>query len=125
MEKKDKMITTQDAATTIVAEDTLFDCIAKLIDDGRKQIAKTVNSAMVYTYYGVGQYIVEFEQGGETRAAYGKSVLKRLSARLSERYGNGWSVDTLEKSRKFFIEYSNSATLLRNLNENNLKGNFE
>lgn len=120
MEKKDKMITTQDAATAIVAEDTLFDCIAKLIDDGRKQIAKTVNSAMVYTYYGVGQYIVEFEQGGETRAAYGKSVLKRLSARLTERYGNGWSVDTLEKSRKFFIEYSNSATLLRNLNEHKI-----
>lgn len=120
MEKKDKMITTQDAATTIVAEDTLFDCIAKLIDESRKQIAKTVNSAMVYTYYGVGQYIVEFEQGGETRAAYGKSVLKRLSARLTERYGNGWSVDTLEKSRKFFIEYSNSATLLRNLNEHKI-----
>lgn len=120
MEKKDKMITTQDAATTIVAEDTLFNHIANLIDESRKQIAKTVNSAMVYTYYGVGQYIVEFEQEGNARAAYGKGVLKRLSARLTERYGNGWSVDTLEKSRKFFIEYSNSATLLRNLNEHKI-----
>ena len=106
--------------TAIVTEDTLFDCIAKLIDESRKQIAKTVNRAMVYTYYGVGQYIVEFEQDGETRAAYGESVLKHLSARLTERYGNGWSVDTLEKSRRFFIEYSNSATLLRNLNEHKI-----
>ena len=106
--------------TAIVTEDTLFDCIAKLIDESRKQIAKTVNRAMVYTYYGVGQYIVEFEQDGETRAAYGESVLKHLSARLTERYGNGWSVDTLEKSRRFFIEYSNSATLQRNLNEHKI-----
>lgn len=106
--------------TAIASENTLFDCIANLIDDSRKQIAKTVNSAMVYTYYGVGQYIVEFEQEGNARAAYGKGVLKRLSARLTERYGNGWSVDTLEKSRKFFIEYSNSATLLRNLNEHKI-----
>lgn len=106
--------------TAIVSEDTLYSHIAKLIDASRSRIAKTVNSAMVYTYYGVGQYIVEFEQGGNARAEYGKGVLKRLSARLSERYGNGWSVDTLEKSRKFFIEYSNSATLLRNLNEHKI-----
>lgn len=106
--------------TTIVAEDTLYSHIVNLIDESRTQIARTVNSAMVYTYYGVGQYIVEFEQDGNARAEYGKGVLKRLSARLSERYGNGWSVDTLEKSRKFFIEYSNSATLLRNLNEHKI-----
>ena len=120
MEEKNEMTATQDAATTIVAEDSLFNHIANLIDESRKQIAKAINSAMVYTYYGVGQYIVEFEQGGNARAAYGKGVLKRLSARLTERYGNGWSVDTLEKSRKFFIEYSKSATLLRNLNEHKI-----
>lgn len=120
MEEKNEMTATQDAATTIVAEDSLFNHIANLIDESRKQIAKAINSAMVYTYYGVGQYIVEFEQEGNARAAYGKGVLKRLSARLTERYGNGWSVDTLEKSRKFFIEYSKSATLLRNLNEHKI-----
>ena len=111
MEKKDKMIMTQDAATSIVAEDTLFNHIANLIDESRKQIAKTVNSAMVYTYYGVGQYIVEFEQEGNARAAYGKGVLKRLSARLTERYGNGWSVENLTNCRKFFVAYQKSSTL--------------
>ena len=69
---------------------------------------------MVYTYYGVGQYIVEYEQEGKQRAEYGKGVLKRLSERLTDKYGKGWSVDTLEKTRRLYIQYSNSATLSRN-----------
>ena len=37
---------------------------------------------------------------------YGKTVLKDISARLTEKYGNGWSVETLKKCRKFFEIYS-------------------
>ena len=110
MEKKDKMITKQDAATSIEAEDTLFNHIAKLIDESRKQIAKTINSAMVYTYYGVGQYIVEFEQEGSARAEYGKGVLKRLSARLTEKFGDGWSYANLRSMRQFYMVYSKMPT---------------
>ena len=86
-------------------EGQLFDAISRLIDESRRQVAKAVNTAMVYTYYGVGQYIVEFEQGGKERAAYGKEVLKRLSARLTEKYGKGWSEETLKKCRKLFFTY--------------------
>ena len=60
-----------------------------------------VNTAMAYTYYGVGKYIIEGEQQGETRAAYGKAVLKNLSVRLSGKYGKGWSVATLKNTKKF------------------------
>ena len=91
------------------SEEQLFDAITLLIDESRKQVAKAVNTAMVYTYYGVGQYIVELEQGGNERAAYGKGVLKRLSTRLTEKYGKGWSVETLTKCRKFFMVYSISS----------------
>ena len=90
-------------------EKQLFDAISRLIEDSRRQVAKAVNTAMVYTYYGVGQYIVELEQGGNERAAYGKEVLKRLSTRLTEKYGKGWSVETLTKCRKFFMVYSISS----------------
>ena len=90
-------------------EEQLFDAISHLIEESRRQVAKAVNTAMVYTYYGVGQYIVEFEQGGKERAAYGKEVLKILSARLTEKYGKGWSVETLTKCRKFFMVYSISS----------------
>lgn len=96
-------------------EDRLFEVVSQLIDKSRQQVAKAINTAMVYTYYGVGQYIVEYEQNGNTRAEYGKGVLKRLSQRLTGKYGEGWSVDTLEKTRRFFLQYSISATPSRNL----------
>ena len=63
---------------------------------------------MVRTYYGIGHYIVQYEQGGNPRAAYGKEVLKRLSTRLTERYGEGWSLETLHKCIKFYNVYSKS-----------------
>lgn len=102
---KEKVATTQ--------ENSLFERVSSLIEESRKQVAKTLNTAMLYTYYGVGQYIVEYEQDGKGRAAYGKEVLQRLSMQLTEKYGRGWSVDTLEKTRKLFLCYSNSATLSR------------
>ena len=98
-------------------ETQLFDAISRLIEESRRQVAKAVNTAMVYTYYGVGQYIVEFEQGGKERAAYGKEVLKRLSARLTEKYGKGWSVDNLENCRKLFLNYSITEPAVRKLNQ--------
>jgi len=91
-------------------EDSLFIHIAELIDNSRKQVIKAVNTTMVYTYYEIGQYIIEFEQGGNTRAMYGKEVLARLSCRLNQKYGNGWSVETLTKCRKFFAIYGISST---------------
>ena len=98
-------------------EKQLFDAISRLIEDSRRQVAKAVNTAMVYTYYGVGQYIVELEQGGNERAAYGKEVLKRLSTRLTEKYGKGWSVDNLENCRKLFLNYSITEPAVRKLNQ--------
>ncbi len=86
--------------------DNLFSNISSLIEQAHQQVKTTVNTTMVITYYCVGYYIVEFEQGGQTRAQYGKRLLKELSARLTERFGNGWSVETLQKASKFYSTYS-------------------
>ena len=90
----------------IKREDALFEHISKLIDEAHKHVKTTVNTAMVYTYYGVGKYIVEDEQQGEKRAIYGKAVLKNLSMRLTDKYGKGWSVATLKNAKKFYNVYS-------------------
>ena len=92
------------------AEEILFENISRLIEESRNNVAKAINTAMVYTYYGVGQYIVEFEQGGNVRAEYGKGVLKRLSAKLTDKYGDGWSEETLRKSRQLFFTYGKKVT---------------
>ena len=103
--------------TIEVRAEQLANRIESLIVEARKKIASTVNVAMVYTYFEVGRYIIEDEQGGKTRAEYGKGVLKRVSERLTSSLGKGWSVDTLEKTRRFFLTFSKSATPQRILDK--------
>ena len=97
------------AEITICSEDKLYEVVSGLIYQSRVQVAKAINTTMVYTYYGIGRYIVEYEQDGLPRAEYGKGVLQRLSDRLTDKYGSGWSVETLTKCRKFFDIYSISS----------------
>ena len=85
--------------------DALFYKVTALIDNARRHVKTAINLSMVYTYYGIGQYIVEDEQQGKYRAAYGKHVLETLSTRLTHRYGEGWSVETLKKARQFYMTY--------------------
>ena len=87
-------------------EDELFSQISKLIDDARSHVQTAVNTVMVYTYFGVGSYIVNFEQKGNSRAEYGKQTIKKLSEKLNVKYGKGWSIETLKKARKFYEVYS-------------------
>ena len=89
-------------------EDALFERISALIDLARKRVKTAIDTTMVYTYYGVGRYIVEDEQQGEQRAQYGQAVLKKLSARLTNKFGKGWSEENLKLCRRFYVIYSNS-----------------
>lgn len=73
----------EDKEIMVPQVDALFEKVTALIDDARKRVKTAVNLSMVYTYYGIGQYIVEDEQQGKYRAAYGKRVLETLSARLT------------------------------------------
>ena len=100
-------------------EDSLFERVAALIEQARKRVATTVNIAEVYTKYNIGRYIVEYEQHGEYRAKYGKQVLKGLSEHLTQRFGAGWSYETLVTCKKFFIVYSNSANTVYRIQERN------
>lgn len=79
--------------------------IETLIAKARMQVAKVVNTAEVVTKYEIGRMIVEEIQDGAERAAYGKKVLKGVSDVLTERLGNGWSVETLTLCRKFYNTY--------------------
>lgn len=61
---------------------------------------------MVYSYYEAGRMIIEEEQDGKERAAYGKYILKELSKRLTQKFGRGYSYDNLKLMRKFYLVYS-------------------
>jgi hypothetical protein len=53
--------------------------MAKVLVSARRSVFFEVNQTMVLTYFEIGRMIVEDEQKGEVRVAYGKSVLKQLS----------------------------------------------
>ncbi len=80
----------------------LFEKISALIENARGRIASAVNTTEVYTKYEIGRYIVEEEQEGNHKAAYGKHILQNLSSKLTEKFGNGWSLETLKKCRQFY-----------------------
>ena len=80
--------------------------IERLIVDARENIARAINITEVITKYEIGRIIVNVVQDGEERATYGKQLLKGVSQVLTERFGDGWSLETLKRCRKFFIIYS-------------------
>ena len=88
----------------------LAEKIEVLVTEARQKVASVANTAQVYTYYEIGRYIVEDEQGGNVRAEYGKGVLNAVSVKLTTRLGKGWSVENLTAMRKFYILYSKTVT---------------
>ena len=99
-------------------ENPLYNKVAELLEQARKQVATVVNLTMVHTYFEIGRTIIEDEQQGEARAEYGKKVLKELSIKLKERFGKGFSVDNLQNMRKFFLVFSKYETVSSKLQNN-------
>jgi superfamily II DNA or RNA helicase len=71
------------------------------VDAARRAAAHSVNAVMTATYWQVGRRIVEFEQGGQGRAAYGEDVIKRLGSDLSRQFGRGFGWRKLAQVRAF------------------------
>ena len=67
------------------------------------------------TFYAIVRWIVEVEQQGESRAKYGRQIIKNLSEAMNTQFGRGYSVDTLENARKFYLTYQDriSETVFR------------
>ncbi len=95
-----------------VQKNNLLNNIVALVKHSQQQVLRAVNSTMVYTYFEIGRMIVEEEQNGYERAAYGKEILKILSEHLTNEFGKGFSVRNLEFIRKFYLTYSNSKSLI-------------
>ena len=79
--------------------------VSEVLAQARKNAKTAVNLAMVYAYYEIGRMIVEEEQHGQNRAAYGKQILQELSKYLSEKYGKGYSAENLKLMRRFYNVY--------------------
>ena len=83
----------------------LYGRIRDILQAARANIVRTVNTTQVVANWLIGREIVEAEQKGQQRADYGAQLLAGLSARLTQDFGRGWSVDNLEAFRQFYLLY--------------------
>lgn len=79
--------------------------LAELIRQARQQAIRSVDIIQVKTCWEIGRHIVEFEQGGEARAAYGKQLLPTLAGVLTAEFGRGFDVSNLRHMRGFFLAF--------------------
>ena len=87
----------------------------ELVEYARSIAARQINLVQLMTFYAIGRWIVEVEQQGESRAKYGRQIIKNLSEVMNTQFGRGFSVDTLENARKFYLTYQDriSETVFR------------
>lgn len=90
---------------TIRTYEHLVNEIGNALATARKKIATSANTILLHTYWQIGQYIVEYEQQGNVKAAYGAELINRLSSDLRVRYGKGFSRSNLFMIRQFYIRY--------------------
>lgn len=79
--------------------------IVALLESARRAAARSVNALMTASYWEIGRRIVEFEQGGQSRAEYGEALLLRLATDLSARFGRGFSRQNLQQMRLFYLAW--------------------
>ncbi len=79
--------------------------IRDVIVHARELVQRTVNSAMVDAYWSIGRLIVEHEQEGEARAAYGKRQLQGLAEQLTAEFGAGFDATNLRSMRRFYLTF--------------------
>ena len=82
--------------------DKLLADIRRVIEQTRHRVQQSVNSAMVQAYWHIGRLIIEEEQQGQERAAYGQQQLQQLSAQLTQEFGKGFDISNLRNMRRFY-----------------------
>ena len=85
---------------------TLLTEVRQLIESARRGVSTVVDTFQVMTNFEIGRRIVEHEQKGAKRAAYGAELLKELSARLTEEFGSGFSHRNLDYMRRFYLVWN-------------------
>ena len=98
----------------------LIEQIGDLLLQGRRQSAYAVNNILVQTYWQIGRYIVEYEQGGMEKSEYGSKLLDRLSKDLTVLYGRGFSRSNLVYIRKLYVSYQISETVSHQLSNQSM-----
>ena len=91
--------------------------VRQLIQSARRGVSTVVDTFQVMTNFEIGRRIVEHEQKGAKRAAYGAELLKDLSARLTAEFGRGFSAVNLSHMRRFFLTWQDRAQIFQTVSK--------
>ena len=83
-----------------IQTDSLLAEIRALIEDTRRHVAQTANSALTLLHWRLGERISREVLQGQ-RASYGEEILPTLSAKLVPEYGKGFSARNLARMIRF------------------------
>jgi predicted nuclease of restriction endonuclease-like (RecB) superfamily len=70
-------------------KDRLLKDLAEIIYSGKKDVSVSINSTITFVYWQIGNRI-NIEILKDTRAEYGKQIIKKVSEYLIYHFGNGW-----------------------------------
>ncbi len=93
----------------------LVSLISKLWDGAKANAAIAINKELLDANWLTGQYIVEFEQGGNAKAKYGDKLISNLAKDLTRLRGKGFSRSNLIYMRKLYLAFPKSETLSHQL----------
>lgn len=79
----------------------LVSLISEVWDEAKEKAAIAVNTELLEANWQTGRYIVEYEQGGNTKAKYGEQLITNLAKDLTRMRGRGFSRSNLIYMRKF------------------------
>ena len=100
--------------TTELIEETeinnIYDNIKELVINARNKVYTTVNVEMLNLYWNIGKIIMDIQKG-DKRASYGNAILVKLSKKLTNEFGKGFSKKNLERMRKFYISFPIATTV--------------
>jgi len=105
MNKRSKKLVVVENDSEIAGYDTILSEVIDLLESARHASARAVNVFMTSTYWLIGRRIIEWEQAGKERAAYGEALINRLSADLTKKFGRGFSRQNLQKMRLIYRIY--------------------
>jgi predicted nuclease of restriction endonuclease-like (RecB) superfamily len=86
-------------------EKSFFDDIKNIMQSARTKAYAAINFYMVEAYWQIGERIVIEEQKGKEKAEYGTFLIRELSKRLTEDFGQGFDVSNLKNFRQFYLSF--------------------
>lgn len=86
--------------------------LSKINEELRENSLRAVNTSLTFRNWFFGFYILEFEQNGQNRAEYGKSLLANISIELKSLAIPNTDERELRRYRQFYMSYPSATNLI-------------